>query len=101
MTQLNLRIAASPLSVPGPFRLESVRKMWIVRGLTRQGINKNTGRLKQIFRWTSSKELVPVEVYQRLALVESMQMYPTPGVAEAPDEQGVSLDIVEKTIPHG
>lgn len=90
----------TPAADFGPKKFEAVRQIWIDRPLTRQGINKNAVRLKNIFRWAGSKELIPLEVHQRLLLVENLRQYRTPGIEEAPEQQGVDLQIVERTIPH-
>jgi hypothetical protein len=50
----------------GPLALEAVREQMIDTGNSRRYINQNIGRIKRMFRWGVSKELIPVEAYQRL-----------------------------------
>jgi hypothetical protein len=50
----------------GPLALESVRTKWIEAGTTRKRINQNVGRIRRMFKWGVSRELVPVTTYQSL-----------------------------------
>ncbi len=54
-------------------RLEEVRESYIEAGLSRGVVNQSTGRIKRIFKWAARKKLVPMSVYQDLALVEGLR----------------------------
>lgn len=43
------------------------------REVIRSTINKDTGRIKRMFKWAASEELIPVAVHQKLATVEGLR----------------------------
>ena len=45
----------------------------VQRGLCRSIINQRIGRLRRLFKWAASEELIPFEVYHRLATVAGLQ----------------------------
>ena len=66
--QAGIRLAIRPLrelygSTPaaafGPLKLKAVREQMIAQGLARTTINQNIGRIRRMFRWGASEELVP------------------------------------------
>lgn len=57
----------------GPRRLEQVRERLIEKGYVRTSINKRVCRIRQVFRWGVSKELVPVDVYAALQSLPSLR----------------------------
>lgn len=50
----------------GPVALKAVRQRMIDHGRSRPLINKDINRIRQMFRWASSEEILPVTVYQAL-----------------------------------
>ena len=104
----NFRCATKPLrkmfgTLPvesfGPSKLLALRESWIEKGLARKTINGMVRRVRQIFKWGISRELIPFEVYARLQMVETLQ--PGRGGVESPGTRGsVPLELIEKTIPH-
>ena len=83
----------------GPLSLKAIRQQWIDKGNSRGTINDDVFRVIRIFRWAASEELIPVEVHQALATVESLKK----GRTTAPEPQPiqpVELPIVEKTMEH-
>lgn len=50
----------------GPKRLAAVREAMVRNGWCRQLINRRMDRVRRVFKWACSKELVPVNVYQSL-----------------------------------
>lgn len=73
----------------GPKALNVVRQSMIDDGLVRKSINRNVGRIRRMFKWAVSEELLPVEPYQALctlpglragrsAAIESMPVLPVP-----------------------
>ena len=57
----------------GPLALEAVRESMIRRGNSRGYINGNVGRIRRMFKWGVSKQIVPVEIYQALQAVDGLK----------------------------
>jgi integrase len=83
----------------GPKSLKAVRDQMIEVGHCRQTINKNIGRIRRMFKWAVSEELVPVEVHQRLATVSGLQRGRTEA-KEAEPVQPVTDQQIEAVLPH-
>jgi len=82
----------------GPLALRAVRDEMVRSDLARTSINDRINRIRRVFRWAASVELVPVAVVQALATVAGLQKGRTE--AREPDPiTAVSLDVVEKTLP--
>lgn len=82
----------------GPVALEAVRRDIEQSGLARSECNRFLTRIKKCYRWGVRQELVPLEVYQRLATVPGLRV----GHTEAPERQrrgAVSTETVTKTLP--
>ena len=80
--QMSLRLALRPLkelygSIPavefGPLALEPVREQMIEAGITRERINQHVGRIRRMFKWAVSKELIPVTTYQALLTIQGLR----------------------------
>jgi integrase len=56
----------------GPLALKAVRHRMVESGLCRGVVNQRVGRIKRLFNWAASEELVPVAVYQALATVAGL-----------------------------
>lgn len=82
-----------------PLSLEALQAKWQEMGHSRQYINMNTARLKRMFRWGVSKELVPVEVIQRLQTVRGLSKGRT-SARESPPVLPVADSDVELTLPY-
>jgi integrase len=83
----------------GPVALRAVRDDMLKRDWARQTINKNVDRLRRMFRWAASEELLPIETYQRLAALPGLRK----GRCEAREAEPVRpIDnaTVEATLPH-
>ena len=83
----------------GPLALEAVRQQMIDTGNSRRYINQNIGRIKRMFRWGVSKELIPVEAYQRLQTVTGLKKGKCKAV-ETDRILPVDHATVEATIEH-
>jgi integrase len=71
----------------------------IVRiGLARGVINQRIGRIRQLFKWAASEELIPVAVFQGLLTVAGLQRGRT-DARETKAVRPVSLALVEDTLP--
>ena len=58
--------ATRPAAEFGPKALAAVRQQMIDAGWCRTLINRRIDRVKRVFKWATSQELVPVTVYQSL-----------------------------------
>jgi integrase len=69
----------------GPLALETVRERMIAQGRSRKGVNKAISRVRRVFRWGVSKELIPPSVSQALATMDGLRK----GRSEAPESPSV------------
>lgn len=69
-----------------PKRLKQLREILVSKGNSRGYVNQQIARLTAIFRWAVEEELVPIDVYQRLATVRPLQRGRT--AAREPDPVG-------------
>ena len=87
-----------PAAEFGPRSLKAVRQRMIDAGWTRRLVNQRVGRVKRVFKWAASEELIPVAVHQSLATVAGLQAGRTeardmPPVLPVPDA------VVDATVP--
>jgi integrase len=88
-----------PASEFGPKALKAVRQQFIDLGWCRSHVNRQVGRVRRVWKWGASEELVPVAVFQSLATVQGLQE----GRTEAPESDPVAPvphDDVEATLRH-
>lgn len=92
----------SPADDFGPLKLRSVRQLMIdEKNLCRRTINKTIGRIRSIFRWGVSHEMVPASVLNSLEAVEPLKR----GRTEARDPvkrrpvADTSIARVKKLVP--
>lgn len=87
-----------PVEDFGPVALVGVRNAMIAKGWTRQHINSQVRRVRGVFKWGESLELVPAGKYHQLftlkGLKKSKSAIPEQKVVEPVDDE-----LVEKTIP--
>ena len=105
---VNLKLAIRPVkelygSVPatdfGPHALKAVRQHMVdVQKLCRKEINKRVGRIKRVFRWGVSEELIPPFVFEGLRTVEGLKTGRTTA-RESPPVRPVNDQVVEATLP--
>jgi hypothetical protein len=82
----------------GPLALRTVREDMIAARLCRRTINTRVGRIKRVFRWAVSYELLPAPVYEALRAVPGLAR----GRGEARDTdpvRHVPEAIVRATLP--
>jgi hypothetical protein len=70
----------------GPLSLESVRNRMIATGWCRTGVNDAISRVRRVFRWGVSKELVPPSNSHALASVDGLRK----GRSSAPERPPVA-----------
>ena len=83
----------------GPLALEAVRQRMIDAGHSRGYINNNINRIRRMFRWGVSKELIPVSVHQALATVPGLKK----GKSKARETDPilpVDQETIDATIKH-
>jgi integrase len=83
----------------GPLSLKAVRQQMVDDGLARSSINQNMGRIKRMFRWAASEELIPAAVYQSLSTVNGLRKGEL-NVYETAPIKPVADEYVEKTLPY-
>ncbi len=82
----------------GPLALRAVRTMMVDSGLARSSVNARINRIRRVFRWACSTELVPVAVIQALETVAGLQKGRT--LAKETEPVGpVAIEVVERTLP--
>jgi len=62
-----------PVGDFGPKALATVRQEMVELGWARKSVNQNVSRIRTVFRWGVSQELVPVEVLQALEALQGLQ----------------------------
>ena len=87
-----------PASEFGPKRLKEFRQTLIDAGLCRSLINQTIGRVRRVFKWAASEELLPVAVYQSLMTLQGLQAGRSAAVEHGP-VLPVEWETVEKTLP--
>ncbi len=92
----------------GPKKLKAVRDMMVngyeangkkFRALCRRGVNAQIGRIKRIFKWAVSEELVPASLFHGLDSVAGLRQGRTTAF-ELPPIMPVDYALVEATLPH-
>jgi len=83
----------------GPRALKALRQMMIDGRDSRRYINDNVDRLRRVFRWGASEELLPASVYESLRTVESLPKGRSDARETKPIEP-VDDDTVDATLPH-
>src|SRR5262245_51744778 len=83
----------------GPLALRAVREDMIQTGLCRTVVNARVNRIRRVFRWGTSVELVPAAVTQALAAVPGLRRGRT-AARESKGVHPVNWEHVEATLPH-
>jgi integrase len=83
----------------GPLALESCRNAMIEKGWVRRNINNMVGRIKLVFRWAVSREILPADVHTSLSTLAGLRMGRSDAKESAP-VRPVADDVVEATIRH-
>jgi len=83
----------------GPLKLDALVGHMVEKGWSRRYCNDHLGRIKRVFKWGKSKEMVPTGVYQDLLTVPGLRA----GRTKAPESEPilpVSDELVAETLPH-
>jgi integrase len=82
----------------GPLAMKAVRQSMITAGWTRKNINRQVARIRQVFRWGVSNEVVPSATLTALEAVEPLQRGRSEA-KEAPPVEMVNQRDVEAVKP--
>lgn len=82
----------------GPLSLRAHLNCLVDEGLSRNYVNWHLARIKRLFKWAVSEELVPNTIYQSLTSVAGLRKNRTQAKETSP-VQPVSDDLVEATLP--
>jgi integrase len=82
----------------GPLALKNIRQGMVDRGLSRGVVNHRIGRIRHMFKWAASDELLPIDCFDRLAVVEGLRNGQTTAPESAPILP-VADEIVLATLP--
>jgi len=83
----------------GPLALKAVRAGMVKRRWCRSLINQRIGRVRRMFKWAASEELIPAATYQALATVTGLQAGRT-DARESEPVAPVGEATVDATLPH-
>jgi integrase len=104
----NIRAALRPVrklygEIPaaefGPKRLKHVREEMIRLGWSRRYINQSVHRVRGMFRWGVSEELLPAPVFEALRSVRGLAKGRT-AARERPPVEPVPDGVLDATLPH-
>ncbi|HXT59313.1 MAG TPA: site-specific integrase, partial [Pirellulales bacterium] len=82
----------------GPLALQSLQERMIADGLCRSYINGHTRRIRLMFKWGVSKQLVPPEVHMALSAVSGIKKGRS-NARESSPVQPVPAEQVQATLP--
>lgn len=83
----------------GPKSLKALRQKMMLQGNSRRYINDNIDRIRRMFRWAASEELIPASIPTALATVESLPK----GRSEARETEPIAAvddATVDVTVPY-
>lgn len=83
----------------GPLALKALQTRMVESGASRRYINDQTARIRQMFKWAASNEMIPFSVYQRLTTVDGLRKGRT-AARENPPVPPVPDETVDQTLPH-
>lgn len=89
----------TPAAEFGPLALKAVREEMIHDGLCRNVINRRIGRIKAIFKWAVTAELIAPSIHLALAAVPGLRAGRSEARESAPVKP-VADHIVDATLPH-
>lgn len=91
---LRTLFGSTPASEFGPKRLKALREHLVrVKDLSRKVVNARINRVRRIFRWAASEELVPVAVYQALRTVDGLRAGRTEARETEPVRPAADTDV--------
>jgi integrase len=88
----------TPAAEFGPLALQAVRQEMVASDWCRTLINRRVERIRRMFRWAASQQLVPVTVYQAVKTLPGLQRGRT-AAREAEPVKPVAPETVAATLP--
>lgn len=82
----------------GPLALKAMMERFVQHGLSRRGVNDGMHRIRKIFKWAASEQILPEGIYRALGTVEGLRK----GRSEARESipvMPVSEAMVDATLP--
>ncbi len=83
----------------GPLALKAIQQRFILDRICRDQINQRIGKIKRVFKWAVSEQLIPPSVFQALQSVAGLRAGRTEAKETAP-VLPVADDVVEATLPY-
>jgi integrase len=83
----------------GPLRLKSLQRLMIDENLSRGVINSRVGRIKRMFKWAVSEQLIPSHVFESIRTVDSLRFGRSLARKTEP-VRPVEDDVVAAVLPH-
>jgi integrase len=99
LSLLKTRYGRTPAIEFGPLALKSLRQLMIDQGQARRYVNENVHRIRKVFRWAASEQLIPSSVPESLWTVEGLHK----GLSEARETAPIVIveeTVIEATLPH-
>jgi integrase len=89
----------TPAAEFGPLALKAVRQKMIETGWCRAFVNRQVNRVRRMFRWAVSEELIPAHVYHGLQSVEGLRRGKS-GAREKAPVRPVPEAFVDAVLPY-
>jgi integrase len=83
----------------GPIALQTVVARMVANGWARTTVNRQAGRIKRMFKWGVSQELIPASIYHGLSTVSGLRKGRS-AARETDPVLPVADEIVDATLPH-
>jgi integrase len=83
----------------GPLSLKACQDAMIARGWSRKSINRQAIRIRAMFKWAASREMLPAAIHQALQTVEGLRKGRSTA-KERPPVLPVADEVVAKTLAH-
>jgi integrase len=91
--------SAVPAASFGPRMLKTLRESLVREGRPRVTVNRTAKTIRRMFKWATSEDLVPGDVWKNLEAVDPLRKGRTEA-PELPAIEEVPEPIVEATLPH-
>jgi hypothetical protein len=89
----------TPAAEFGPLALKALQQTFIAEGRSRNYINSTVKKIRHMFRWGVSEELIPSFVFEALKTVEGLKAGRS-AARETERIKPVSNELVNATLPH-
>lgn len=99
LSLLKTRYGHTPAAAFGPLALKALRVALVASGQSRRYVNDNVDRIRRVFKWAASEQLVSADVPQGLATVEGLRKGHSTA-RESAQVEPVDIATVDATLPH-